>query len=188
MRDASAGPARLAAIRADKMSCNAPQTGTVQDIGQVTVIECKLKDAEVAYRAYEVRKGRMLYEAEGLAGYDSAIQLGLRSLVADQPIAVDAEGKGLSGFLRVMGAPGDRNLVSFYFDTGLAYKGPFGRSRARFRSPRRAPATPPRSLASRPERSTQAARSPKRIAATIRAITPRPPNFSPRSAVRAMHR
>jgi porin len=47
--------------------------------------------------------------------------------VADQPVAVDAEGKGLTGFLRVMGAPSDRNLISFYFDTGLAYKGPFGR-------------------------------------------------------------
>ncbi len=28
---------------------------------------------------------------------------------------------------RAMGAPGDRNLVSFYFNAGLAYKGPFGR-------------------------------------------------------------
>jgi porin len=27
-----------------------------------------------------------------------------------------------------MGAPGDRNLIDFYFDTGLAYKGAFGRS------------------------------------------------------------
>jgi porin len=26
-----------------------------------------------------------------------------------------------------MGAPGDRNLVSFYFDTGFAYQKPFGR-------------------------------------------------------------
>ena len=26
-----------------------------------------------------------------------------------------------------MGAPGDRNLVDFYFDTGLTYEGPFGR-------------------------------------------------------------
>ena len=27
-----------------------------------------------------------------------------------------------------MGAPGDRNVIDFYFDTGLVYNGPFGRS------------------------------------------------------------
>ena len=57
---------RLAASRADKISCTAPHTGTVADLGQVAVIECKLKDSDVAYRVYEVRKGRLLYEAEGL--------------------------------------------------------------------------------------------------------------------------
>jgi CHAT domain-containing protein len=86
LRDAAAGPTRLAAIRADKMSCSAPHPGSVADLGQITVIECKLKDSDVGYRAYELRKGRVLYEAEGLSGYDSAIQLGLRSLVADQPV------------------------------------------------------------------------------------------------------
>ncbi len=30
---------------------------------------------------------------------------------------------GLTGFLRLSGAPGDRNLVSFYLDTGFNYKG-----------------------------------------------------------------
>jgi hypothetical protein len=86
LRDAAAGPTRLAAIRADKMSCSAPHPGSVADLGQITLIECKLKDSDVGYRAYELRKGRVLYEAEGLSGYDSAIQLGLRSLVADQPV------------------------------------------------------------------------------------------------------
>ena len=46
----------------------------------------------------------------------------------DQPLWQESEGAGgLNAFLRVMGAPGDRNLVDFYFDTGLTYKGPFGR-------------------------------------------------------------
>src|SRR3954447_11714090 len=86
LRDAAAAPARLAAIRADKMSCSAPHSSSVADLGQITVIDCKLKDSDVGYRAYELRKGRVFYEAEGLSGYDSAIQLGLRSLVADQPV------------------------------------------------------------------------------------------------------
>ncbi|PKU21442.1 carbohydrate porin [Telmatospirillum siberiense] len=37
----------------------------------------------------------------------------------------DTEDQGLSGFLRMAGAPDDRNLVSFYVDTGLNYKGLF---------------------------------------------------------------
>ena len=68
------------------MSCSAPHSGTLADLGQVDVIDCKLKDSDVGYRAYELRKGRLFYAAEGLTGYDSAIQLGLRSLVADQPV------------------------------------------------------------------------------------------------------
>jgi porin len=48
--------------------------------------------------------------------------------IVDQPLGVDKDGAGLTAFLRVTGAPGDRNLVDFYADVGLAYKGPFGRS------------------------------------------------------------
>jgi CHAT domain-containing protein len=86
LRDPASAPGRLAAARADHVDCTSPQTGTVPDIGTVEVIDCKLKDQPVDYRVYQLRRGRLLYEAEGLAGYDSALQLGLRSLVADQPV------------------------------------------------------------------------------------------------------
>src|SRR5947208_2154972 len=86
LRDADSAAARLAALRADKMSCSAPHSGTVKDLGAVEVIECKLKDADVGYRVYQLRKGRLFYSVEGLAGYDTVIQLGLRGLVADQPV------------------------------------------------------------------------------------------------------
>jgi CHAT domain-containing protein len=86
LRDTSGGAARLAQLRAQKMACSAPHSGTVADLGRVDVIDCKLRDADIAYHAYQLRKGRLLYAAEGLAGYDSVIQLGLRSLVADQPV------------------------------------------------------------------------------------------------------
>tara|TARA_B100000614_G_scaffold216847_1_gene201833 strand:+ start:300 stop:728 length:429 start_codon:yes stop_codon:yes gene_type:complete len=36
-----------------------------------------------------------------------------------------AEDQGLSMFLRLGATPEDRNLVSFYADAGMAYKGPF---------------------------------------------------------------
>ena len=48
--------------------------------------------------------------------------------IIDQPLLPPKDdGSGPVAFARAMGAPGDRNLVDFYFDTGLAYKGPFGR-------------------------------------------------------------
>lgn len=33
--------------------------------------------------------------------------------------------EGASAFFRISGVPGDRNLIDFYFDTGIAYKGLF---------------------------------------------------------------
>ena len=45
--------------------------------------------------------------------------------VADQLLVREPNTKdqGLGGFVRVMGTPGDRNLVNFYADLGLTYKG-----------------------------------------------------------------
>jgi CHAT domain-containing protein/tetratricopeptide (TPR) repeat protein len=78
--------ARLSALRRATATCGAPKAATVEGIGTVEEIDCKLNEAEVAYKVYQVRQGRDLYVAEGLAGYDSALQLGLRSVVADQPV------------------------------------------------------------------------------------------------------
>lgn len=86
LRDGHGAASRLATVRADRAACGSPQHGSVPGLGPVDVTECKLKDVDVAYRVYELRKGKILYAAEGLAGYDTAIQLGLRSLVADAPV------------------------------------------------------------------------------------------------------
>jgi CHAT domain-containing protein len=86
LRDASSASARLAEARGEHANCAAPRAGNVPGLGSVDVIDCKLRNADVAYRAYQLRKGKLLYAAEGLAGYDSAIRLGLRSIVADQPV------------------------------------------------------------------------------------------------------
>jgi porin len=51
--------------------------------------------------------------------------------IFDQPINPAKDEKDDTGwnlFGRIMGAPGDRNLVDFYFDGGVDYKGPFGRA------------------------------------------------------------
>lgn len=44
--------------------------------------------------------------------------------VADAALYRTEDGGGLSAFARLTGSPADRNLVSFYGDTGLTYKGP----------------------------------------------------------------
>ena len=77
---------RLASMRSGQVSCGAPHSDTIEGLGNVQIIDCKLNDADVAYRVYEVRDGKAFYAAEGLAGYDSALQLGLRSIIADRPV------------------------------------------------------------------------------------------------------
>jgi CHAT domain-containing protein/tetratricopeptide (TPR) repeat protein len=86
LRDVAAAPARLAAARTERADCSAPQSGSVPGLGPVEQIECKMKDVDVAYRVYQLRHGKAFYSVEGLAGYDSALQLGLRSLVADEQV------------------------------------------------------------------------------------------------------
>ena len=78
--------ARLVAARSSKATCSAPSSVNVSDLGRVETLDCKLKDADVGYRVYRYRKGKLLYAAEGLAGYDGALQLGLRSIVADKQV------------------------------------------------------------------------------------------------------
>ena len=86
LRDDSTAAARIAADRADRAVCSATHRGNLASLGPVDVTDCKLKDANVVYRAYTLRRGRLIYAVQGLGGYDSALQLALRSLVADQPL------------------------------------------------------------------------------------------------------
>ena len=86
LRDPAPASARLAAARSDRLTCSPSRAGRLADVGSVEMIDCKLKDANVAYRVYQLRLGKLLYAAEGLAGYDSVLELGLRSLVADRPV------------------------------------------------------------------------------------------------------
>lgn len=86
LRDSGDPAARLAAIRGQQASCQAPKDDTVEGLGNVRVIECRMTDIDVDYRVYEFRQGNAFFTAEGLGGYDSALQLGLRTIVADAPV------------------------------------------------------------------------------------------------------
>lgn len=77
---------RLAAVRAARADCGPGESRNVEGIGTAALAECRLKDADVRYLSYQIRKGNVLYVAEGLAGYDSALRLGLRTVIADRPV------------------------------------------------------------------------------------------------------
>ena len=77
--------ARLAALRQGKVRCaGASETRPIEELRSVRIDQCMLADSDVAYRVYSHDRGRTVYVAEGLAGYDSALALGLRTIVADQ--------------------------------------------------------------------------------------------------------
>ncbi len=75
---------RLANARADRVTCGAATRTTLAGIGAVDVLDCKLKTVDLPYRVYQLRKGKHYYSAEGLVGYDSALQLGLQTVVSNQ--------------------------------------------------------------------------------------------------------
>src|SRR5258708_4489276 len=50
-RDTGSAAARVAADRAERASCAPAGRGSVAGLGPVEMVECKLKDADVAYRA-----------------------------------------------------------------------------------------------------------------------------------------
>jgi len=87
LRERGGDPAaRLAAIRDARVSCQAGEPTDIEGLGRVETLSCRLAAADVAYRVYLRRIRGALYVAEGLGGYDSALRLALRSLVADREV------------------------------------------------------------------------------------------------------
>jgi CHAT domain-containing protein/tetratricopeptide (TPR) repeat protein len=143
---------RLAAARSREVRCGTAHAGTLEDLGTVEVIDCKLADADIDYRVYQFRRGRDFFSAEGLAGYESALELGLRSIVADRPVvgevSIATTGAGdPAAFARVQAGTLDptralaeayrRNNVGSYADAaeffaavGSAGDGPISRAEA----------------------------------------------------------
>jgi CHAT domain-containing protein/tetratricopeptide (TPR) repeat protein len=76
--------ARLASLR--NARCEAAEPVRVEGLGAVEALTCRSADGGAPTRAYLYRRGNTLYAAEGLAGYDSALLLALRTVVADRPV------------------------------------------------------------------------------------------------------
>ena len=77
---------RLASARAQRVTCGAASQTNLAGVGAVEVLECQTKTTGLPYRVYQFSKGKLYYSAEGLVGYDSALRLGLQTVVSNKPV------------------------------------------------------------------------------------------------------
>ncbi|MGE3397593.1 MAG: CHAT domain-containing protein, partial [Sphingomonas sp.] len=104
---------RLTALREGRVRCGASRQSEIEDLGETETVDCQLVDANVGYRVYVRRAGDTVYVAEGLAGYDDALRLALRSVVANRivpgEVAIALTGAGdRVAFARVQAGALDR--------------------------------------------------------------------------------
>ncbi len=72
-------------------SCGAATSVSIPDMPGASRTECSSGDSGIAYAVYSVSARGRTFIASGLAGYDSALRLGLRSLVLDKRVPGDVE-------------------------------------------------------------------------------------------------
>ncbi|APL95149.1 CHAT domain-containing protein [Sphingobium indicum] len=104
---------RLAASRREAVECNAPGGVTLPGIGLALMRNCA--GAVGAYRILAVERGKTIYVAQGYAAYASALDLGLRSVMAGRivPGRVDIATVGTNdaGYARLQAATLDPQTV-----------------------------------------------------------------------------
>ncbi len=76
--------ARVIANSDNKIDCQAPVAAQIEGLSGALLHECTDPTNQLSYKVYALKKGNVTYTALGLGGYDSALQLGLRTLVADR--------------------------------------------------------------------------------------------------------
>jgi CHAT domain-containing protein len=74
----------IAARRPADIICDAPTSATIEGLSAVSMANCTSTATKVSYHSYSVMRGKTVYVAEGLGGYDSVLKLGLRSIVTDR--------------------------------------------------------------------------------------------------------
>jgi CHAT domain-containing protein len=77
--------ARVAQTREEALTCDGEQPLALEGGLTVQVAECRSASG-LDWKAYAVSRGGAYYRVEGLAGYDSALRLGLRNLVEDRVV------------------------------------------------------------------------------------------------------
>jgi CHAT domain-containing protein len=82
---------RLSELRKGEAGCRDQSSEMIDDLGSAQSQQCKLNDAAVGYKVLSLRKGGIIWVAEGLSAYDSALKLGLRTIIADRIVAGKVE-------------------------------------------------------------------------------------------------
>ncbi len=92
-RDAAAPVGALYALRSGAPAlpagCAVPVAATIAGLPGVQVSRCTIDG--LGHVRYQVMRGRTLFVADGFAGYASALELGLQSLLADAPVVGTVE-------------------------------------------------------------------------------------------------
>ena len=92
-RDAAAPVGNLYALRsaapALPAGCAVPVAASIAGLPGVQVSRCTVDG--LGHVRYQVMRGRTLFVADGFAGYASALELGLQSLLADAPVVGTVE-------------------------------------------------------------------------------------------------
>jgi CHAT domain-containing protein len=68
-------------IRSGALTCSAPVSAAIDNVGTVASITCRDEASRLDYKRYLISRGRTNYLVEGLAGYDPALRLALASVV-----------------------------------------------------------------------------------------------------------
>ena len=71
-------------IKSGALTCAAPASAKVENVGTVSSLNCRDEASKLDYRRYLVSRGRTNYMVEGLAGYDPALRLALASVVTNK--------------------------------------------------------------------------------------------------------
>lgn len=78
---------RLSDIRSTDARCEGEAASeAVEGLAAASAYSCSLLDAPVRYKVIATAKGNTVWVAEGLAAYDSALKLGLRTVIADRSV------------------------------------------------------------------------------------------------------
>jgi len=87
LRGGTSGLDKLASSRRDPLDCDAEAPAGIAALPGAMVQQCRLGATGLRYVIYRLEKGRTAYVAEGLAGYDSALRLGLQSILSNRPVS-----------------------------------------------------------------------------------------------------
>ena len=68
------------------LTCRQEGKAAIESLGPVSSTICTNSVTRIDHRIYAVARGNTTYIAQGFAGYDSALRLGLAALVSDRPV------------------------------------------------------------------------------------------------------